>query len=124
MFMIESQDVDMDYHEIRERFITALRAAIQAQESGNLAQIESGYDELDVMLPRSNNLMFDKLHITLVFWDSWIDARNHDWLYYKGISKADWVQLAQQIVENLYQDREITNEQVLQNFDLRRRLRG
>lgn len=57
--MIESQETDMDYHE-RERFITALRATIQAQESGNLAQIESGYDELDVMLPRNNNLIFDR----------------------------------------------------------------
>lgn len=113
----------MDYHELRERFIAALKVAIQAQESGNLAQIERGCDECDVMLPRRSDSMFDKLHITLVFWDSWIDARNHDWLYYKGIFQADWVQFAQQIVEDLYADRDITNEQVLHNFDLRRRAR-
>lgn len=51
----------------RYRFITALKAAIQAQESGSLAQIESGYNELDVMLPRSSDSIFDKLHIALSF---------------------------------------------------------
>lgn len=51
----------------RDRFITALKAAIQAQESGNPAQIESGYGELDVMLPRGSNSIFDKLYIALSF---------------------------------------------------------
>ena len=42
----------LDYHELRQRFVAALEAAAGAHESGNLPAIETGYDELDAVLPR------------------------------------------------------------------------
>ena len=111
----------VDYQELRQRFVTALDSAARSQESGELAAIEVGYSELDSLLPRNTDAVFDKLHIALEFWDSWIDARNHDWLYYEGIQKEDWPRLARGIVDDLRQDREISDQGVVQRFDWWRR---
>jgi hypothetical protein len=59
--------------------------------------------------------------VALEFWDGWIDARNHDWLYYPGIAVSDWPRLAHGIVEDLRQDRDISDEALLERFDFRRR---
>jgi hypothetical protein len=109
------------YEELRHRFLTALDSAARSQEAGDLAGIEAGYRELDSLLPRNAGPAFDKLHIALEFWDAWIDARNHDWLYYEGIRKDDWPRLARGIVGDLRQDREIGDQQVVQRFDWWRR---
>jgi hypothetical protein len=111
----------VDYHELRQRFHAALEAAARAHESGDLAAIEAGYDELDALLPHNDDPAFDKLHTALEFWDGWIDARNHDWLYYERIQEEDWPRLARGIVDDLRRDREISDERALQRFDSRRR---
>ena len=109
-----------EYDEFRQRFIAALDAARRAQESRDLAAVEVGHKELDALLPRNAGPTFDKLHIALSFWDGWIDARNHDWLYYEGIRAEDWPWLARGIVDDLRNDHEISDQRVLKHFELRR----
>ena len=111
----------MTYHELRQRFLSSLEAAAQAQESGDLDGIETGYRELDSLLPRTDDPVYHKLEIALEFWDGWIDARNHDWLYYEGISEDDWPELARRIAADLREDRDVNDERVLDRFDPRRR---
>src|SRR5207249_10355862 len=111
----------MTYHELRQRFLSGLEAAAQAQESGHLGGVETGYRELDSVLPRTDDPVYHKLEIALEFWDGWIDARNHDWLYYEGIQREDWPRLARGIVDDLRQDREISDQRVVQRFNWRRR---
>ena len=109
------------YEDLRKRFVVCLEAAVRAQESGDLAAIEAGFDQLDSELPRDAGPEFDKLHVALKFWDSWIDARNHNWSYYPGLAAHDWPLLASTIVQDLQQNREISDERVLERFDYRRR---
>lgn len=111
----------VSYENLRERFVACLGAAIRAHESGDLRAIDEGYDQLDTELPRDAGPEFDKLLVALEFWDSWIDASNHDWLYYPGLVAEDWPQLARAIVQDFQQDRDITDERVLEHFDFRRR---
>jgi len=111
----------MTYHELRQRFLSGLEAAAQAQESGHLGGVETGYRELDSVLPRTDDPVYHKLEIALEFWDGWIDARNHDWLYYEGISENEWPELARRIAADLREDRDVTDERVLDWFDPRRR---
>ncbi len=66
----------VDYQQLRQRFLTALDAAARSQESGDFAAIETGYEELDALLPRNVDPAFDKLHSALEFWDGWIDAQS------------------------------------------------
>ncbi len=111
----------LDYDQLRQRFIASLEAAARAHECADLQAIETGYDQLDADLPRNAGPAFAKLHVALEFWDGWIDARNHDWLYYEGLGAGDWPLLARGIVDALRQDRDITDERVLERFDFRRR---
>ena len=101
-----------DYEEFRRRFIACLEAAARAHESGDLPAISMGYDHLDAELPRNAGPDFDELHVALEFWDGWIDARNHDWLYYPGVGVGDWPRLARGIVDNLKEDQEWAKEQI------------
>ena len=108
------------YEELRQRIVTYLDAAIQAHESGDLEAIETDYEELDAELPRNAGPEFDKLHVAFEFWSGWIDARNHDWLYYPGIQVGDWPRLARGIVQDLQQNCDIRDELVLKHFDYSR----
>jgi hypothetical protein len=108
------------YEELRERLVACLDAAVRAQESGDLRAIETGFDQLDSELPRDAGPEFDKLHVALHFWDCWIDAGNHNWLYYPGLAADDWPRLARAIVHDLQQNRDISDERVVERFDSRR----
>lgn len=106
-----------DYSEARQRMLDALLRAAEWHDSGCLERIEDSYDSVDTGLPRDSGREFDKLFVALTFWDAWIDARNHDWRYYKGVEREDWPRLARSIVADLQADREITNPVVRQLFD-------
>ena len=111
----------LTYEELRERFVVCLEAAVRAHEAGDLRAIETGFDELVTELPRDAGPEFDKLLVAIEFWDCWIDAGNHDWLYYPGMAADDWPQFARAIVQDLQQNHDITDERVLERFDFRRR---
>lgn len=102
--------------QLREDFALALEAAADAQEAGDLAAIEVGYDELDGLLPRNGDPRFAKLHVALRFWDGWIDSRNHDWLYYEGLQAGDWPGLARGVARRLRDDMEIVDPRVLRHL--------
>lgn len=113
------KQMTINYDDIRERFSSCLERAAEAQEAGNVAGIDTGFDALDEDLPRNQGAEFDKFHIALHFWDGWIDARNHDWQYYEGIGEHDWPQLARALASDLRADREPQERRILQHFDLR-----
>jgi len=111
----------LTYTEAKQALIESLSRDAVAHESGRYRDIGGAFDELDANLPRDGGSEFDQLLIALAFWDGWIDARNHGWLYYDGIGQADWPVLARRIVESLAEDREITEPSILRHFDFRAR---
>ncbi len=106
------------YAQAKQQMTQGLEAAARAHEAGNLSAIEEGYDDIDALLPRDRGSEFDKLFVALNFWDGWIYSRDHEWRYHKGIKARDWPELARTIVEDLRNDRDITNERVLRHFAL------
>jgi hypothetical protein len=68
----------------------ALVADAQAHQAGRYDDIGERYDDVYVELLRIDGLSERPVRIALDFWDGWIDARNHDWLYYDGIEEHDW----------------------------------
>lgn len=107
------------YDEPKKFLIEQLSRDVEIHISGNYRRIGDKFSEFDANLPRNDDPKFTKLHIALNFWDGWQDARNHDWRVYKGISENDWPQLAKIIIRNIEEEKEITNELILQYFDLR-----
>ena len=111
----------LNYLEAKRAFIDGLSQDIDAHEAGRYEEVGAGFDTLDGELPREQGPEFDRLFIALNFWDGWIDSRNHNWLYYKGIGQSDWPVLAKRIVRFLEADEEISDPMVLSHFDLRQR---
>jgi hypothetical protein len=109
----------MNCLEARQIFIHELTRDAEAHEARRYQDIGAGFDQVDAELPRDEGPEFDKLFIALDFWDGWIDARNHDWQYYKGIKERDWPRLARTIIKALEADQEITDPLVLSHFDFR-----
>jgi hypothetical protein len=111
----------LKYLEAKQAFIDGLSRDVDAHEAGRYEEVGAGFDDLEAALPRGHGPEFDKLFIALNFWDGWIDSRNHNWLYYKGIEQSDWPVLARSIVKSLEADQEISGPMVLRHFDLRAR---
>ncbi|RKY15560.1 MAG: hypothetical protein DRQ55_19365 [Planctomycetota bacterium] len=98
-FVIQHLAEDADHHDLLD-----------------FPRIGEHFDEFDYNLPRGAGAQFEKLHVALTFWDSWQDARNHDWQYYPKIKREDWPRLAQSIVADVSADRDIQNQLILELF--------
>jgi hypothetical protein len=110
----------MKYAVIKQRLINELVRSSDAQEAGQIWQIDGSYDQLEGEILTGNpDPEFDKLKIALEFWAGWLDARNHDWRYYEGIHASDWPKLAKLIADDLRADRETVDERITRHFDYR-----
>jgi hypothetical protein len=111
----------MSYEEAKERLISGLLQDVAAHEESRYDEIGADFDKVEGDLPQGDGSEFHKLHVALSFWDGWIDARNHGWLYYEPIAKENWPTLARQIVNDIRADLEITNPIVVDKFDFANR---
>jgi hypothetical protein len=68
----------------------ALLVDAEAHEAGRYGEIGERYDDVYAELLPLDGLSERPVRMALDFWDGWIDARNHDWLYYDGIEEHDW----------------------------------
>jgi len=50
------------------------------------------------------------------FWDWWADARNHEWHYYKGITREDWPRLARHVADAVEAATPITDPVLVRHF--------
>ena len=97
---------------------TALRREAVLHDSERFDRIGDAYDDVEMeLLPLETSCARDiAIAIAMSFWDSWIDARNHDWHYYQGISQSDWPVLARTIASMLDTGAPITEPGVLKRF--------
>lgn len=102
--------------EAASRVATALRHDVEAHRRGSYADIGTAYDHvLNEVLPLWNH-SGGVIATAFTFWDWWIDARNHNWLYYPGIARDDWPRLAVHMAEVLDSQGTITDPQLLAKF--------
>jgi len=106
----------LSYPEAKALLVDRLVRDAWAHENDEYTLIGHGYDDIDVGLPRNAGPEFRKLFIALSFWDGWIDARNHEWQYYKPIEKDDWPRLARQIAGHLKNEQEIDEPTIVARF--------
>jgi hypothetical protein len=101
------------HDELRAALAAALNSAAGAQDAGLLRSIGDHYDKFETLVSRDPDSRHRNLQVAITFWDFWIDSRNHDWLYYPGMTASSWPPLARSIAEDLSADRDITSERVL-----------
>lgn len=104
--------------QLRERVADALELASQAHRAGRHRELTKIFAEVDV--PDSQSDGSGTVAIALNFFDGWVDASNHDWLHYDGISQNDWPQLADTIATALRSGEMVSDPRVLEYFDLQR----
>jgi hypothetical protein len=98
---------------LAEDLAAALVRGADAQDRGDAAQIDDGYDELEPLIAESDS---GDLGIALRFWEGWIDARDHAWVVHEPIEQEDWPSLARELAEDLRAGTPITSSMVLRNF--------
>jgi hypothetical protein len=109
----------MDYEETKQKIISELLRSAAEQEAGNIWGIDGCFDDLEFSVKSDDTPEFDKLTIAMEFWAGWIDSRNHDWMFYKGIESSDWPKLARKIAEDLAADRYTDDQRIRDHFDSR-----
>ena len=86
------------YEEATAALLAALTRDVLLHEAGRFDNLGESYDEVDTRLPRNADPEFNKLIFAHEFWAGWLDAREHDWMFYEPIKQADWPRFARQII--------------------------
>ncbi|MEO5588410.1 MAG: hypothetical protein ABIS03_02400 [Gemmatimonadaceae bacterium] len=107
----------MDYSQARDAITMHLRQDADAHEAANYDAIGRRFDAVEHQFPTGIAHELGRLHIALTFWDGWIHGRNHGWPP-GPIATGDWPALAREVAADLEADRDVTNPDVLRNFDI------
>ena len=100
---------------IKELAINSLENAIRVHEHGPLkscAEIDEIGDRYEEAIDKLNEPIADSLYITMELLSGWCDSCYHDWQFYPGLNQNDWPLLAQELLENLQNNKEITNQKL------------
>jgi hypothetical protein len=103
-----------DYSELRQSLAVRLREDARSHREGRFTSIGQSYWDLDHAAYKELK-SDDPLLIAHAFWDSWADARNHDWQFYPGIGQDDWPKLAEYLAVALEQGNPV-EERVLRDL--------
>ncbi len=103
--------------EAAEILANALVADADAHEAKRYGEIGERYDDVYAQLLPLDGLSARSVRIAFDFWDGWIDARNHDWLYYDGIEQGDWPRHARFVAECLRSGRVPDDPTLQRHFD-------
>ncbi len=91
--------------EAAEILAKALVADAELHEANRYHEIGERYDDVYGELLPLDGASEAPVRVALEFWDGWIDARNHDWLYYEGIGEHDWPRYARVVSDCLRSNR-------------------
>ncbi len=94
----------------------ALEREAERQEAGRFDQIGAEYDRVEMETLPFRDQASPRFDLALRFWDGWVDASNHGWLYYNGIDRDDWPRFARKVVASLRQGIEPTDPVLWQYF--------
>jgi hypothetical protein len=82
-----------------------LRHDADAHDAGRHDEIGRRFDGVERDLPRGAEPELRNLHLAVIFWDAWIDARNRGWQG-SGPSSA-WPTCARAVAANLIADHDV-----------------
>jgi hypothetical protein len=95
----------------------ALRDDADAQAAGRAETIGERFDDVyGEILPLAPTFSVG-VNIGFTFWDWWIDARNHQWLYYDGISESDWPRLARHVAHAIESGEPVSDPVLIRHFE-------
>jgi hypothetical protein len=113
------QKISVNNAGFRKKLIEIFQRNIDFHERGKFDQLDGDFDALDAL----REMAFDAdLTLAWNFWEGWCDEARHGFKgLYKGISKNDWPQLAEGVVECLATNKPIENKLIQNQFDFKKR---
>jgi hypothetical protein len=108
--------------ELRIELLAALERAVKAHERADCNSLDLGFEEMESRLRTGGDSATRRIQMAFDFWGGWIDAWNHNWWNYKGITQADWPTLAKLMIDDLRQDRDTTEPRLVYHFAPRERV--
>ena len=106
----------LEYDQARILVADALEAGANAHERSDFAELDRLFDSVNIPETRGDAPEFDKIGVALNFFDGWVDASNHNWLYYEEFSEDDWPRYARIAATALRTNREIPTPAVIHRF--------
>jgi hypothetical protein len=106
---------------VEEIVAAALLRDAEAHAAGRFNVIGDSYDDVYGQILPLIEEPVTTVQLAFNFWDGWVDASNHEWQYYDGISREDWPRMAREIALALQAGKEITNPMLLERFGPRPR---
>lgn len=107
-----------EFDEARKLAIRCLEKALIAHENDDVFSIEDGLEEYELLMHREEIKANSLLCLALEFWSGWSDSAVHDWNFYEPLSKEDWPRLAKILLSDLKANREVTNKEIISNFNV------
>ena len=102
----------------RKMIIDILLEEIKMHENESFTNIGTNYEVIEDKLSQMNVNDHD-IGLAMVFWDAWIDEKNHNFAEnYKGIKKYDWPNLALNLVDYLEKKVDFIEPIITKHFKL------
>lgn len=95
----------------------ALEREAERHEDGLFHEIGTEYDPVLLETLPFEDRASPGFHFAYRFWDGWVAASNHEWLYYDGVGRDDWPRLAREVVASLRQGVEPSSPVLWQYFE-------
>jgi hypothetical protein len=95
----------------------ALLADAEAHDGGRYEEIGEKFDDVLAEVLPLPDAKAHHVSVAFSFWDGWIDARNHEWLYYEGIGRDDWPRHARAVTSALQVGCSPEDPALLRHFD-------
>ena len=95
----------------------ALLADAEAHLAERYDEIGERFDDVLAEVLPLQDVDEHQVRVAFSFWDGWVDARNHDWLYYEGIQQQDWPRHARAVAACLRAGRSPDDPTLQKHFD-------
>lgn len=105
-----------DEDQARIHAVKYLTRAIESHERGDFLSVSDGYNEYTQQLSRHDRSPDGLLFITQEFWLHWARSAERTQGYYSPILKDEWPKLARILLEDLKNNRNVTNKTILEHF--------
>jgi len=100
-------------HEI---IASALEADVAHQENGRISEIGKTFDPTLARILEVNADYDESVGFAFTFWDNWLDASNHQWMYHDPITEHDWPRFARETADAIRRGELPRNEFLLEHM--------
>ena len=105
----------MDISKEHEIMACALEAEATFQEKGQYQNLGIAIDPTYESILEATSTIDTSISFAFTFWDNWVDAANHEWLYHEPIKKKDWPNHAREIAQAIRNAELPTNLKILEH---------